>query len=71
VTDMKNANSQQARPGTGLVGLACFALCVVGVGPAVIAVCAVVDKVDYVGGGVFAVASALSFGLLLNGLLRA
>ena len=64
---MKNSNS----PGSGLIGLAVLGLSVVGVASIVGAVVAVIIGNNFVGAGVFAIAAALSFGLLLNSLVRA
>ena len=68
---MNDTNQPDAKPGAGLVGFACMALCVVGIGSALGAVGAVTDKGDFIGAGACAIASALSFGLLLNAFLRA
>ncbi len=57
------------KPGSGLIGFATIAICVVGVGAAIAAVGAI-DRSHYVGVGVCLIASALSFGLLLNAFLR-
>ena len=52
-----------------LVTIASIALCAVGGGAGLAAVCAA-DKGDFVGVGVCLIASALSFGLMLNAFLR-
>lgn len=60
------------RPGSCLVGFASIALGMVGVGGVVAAIGAIggIGKPDFVGAGVCLIASSLSFGLLLNALLR-
>ena len=68
MNDSKNVNSE--KPGSGVVGFATIATCVVGVGAAIAAIGAF-DESDFVGVGVCLIASALSFGLLLNAFLRA
>jgi hypothetical protein len=67
--EMKDVN----QPGSGLVGFASIALCVVGISSAIAAIIAFVDASDgsaVAGAGVLAIASALSFGSLLNALVR-
>jgi len=73
---MNDPKQQQRQPETGMVGLWYYALgllhialCVVGVGSAFIALVAI-GRQEFVGAGTCAVASALSFGLLLNALVR-
>ena len=53
----------------GLIGFAMLGLCVIGMAAAFVALLAL-TRSDFVGGGVSLVASALSFGLLLNGVVR-
>jgi len=67
MSDMNKPTHQ--RPGSTLVGLAIATLCIVGVGAALAAIGAL-DKGDYTGVGACAIASALSFGMLVNALLR-
>ncbi len=61
-------NSEQR--GATVVGLAVFGLLVVGIGSAIASVIAMVGFSDFVGGGIFALASAWAFGQLAGGLLR-
>ncbi len=56
--------------GATVTGLAVFGLLVVGIGSAVASIFALFGYSDFVGGGVFALASAWAFGQLLGGLLR-
>jgi hypothetical protein len=68
---MNDSKHQDDKPGSGLLGLASIGLCFVGIGSALGAIAAVIDKGDFVGAGFCATASALSFGLMLNAILRA
>ncbi len=67
MSDMNKPTQQ--RHGSTLVGVAIAALCIVGVGSALAAITAL-ENGDYTGVGACAVASALSFGMLVNALLR-
>ena len=67
---MNENNRFDDRSGSGFVGLAIISLCIVGVGSALGSLIAIAAKHDFVGAGVLAVASALSFGLMLNAFLR-
>ena len=67
MNDSKKVDSE--KPGSGLVGFAAIATCVIGVG-AVIAAIAAFSESEFVGVGVCLIASALSFGLMLNAFLR-
>jgi hypothetical protein len=66
---MDNEPQKPNKPGSGLVGLAVIALCVVGVGGALEAIVAATRN-DFIGVGACLTASALGFGLLLNAFLR-
>lgn len=57
-------------PGTGLVGLAVAGLCLVGVVSTLAVYGALATENDFTGAGVLAIAAALSFGFLLNGMTR-
>ncbi len=57
-------------PGSGLIGLAVLGLCFVGIASSVAAIVAVINDANYIGAGVLAIGAALSFGLLLNSLVR-
>jgi hypothetical protein len=68
---MTYKDDSSAPPGSTLVGLALTALCVVGLASAFSGIMALGQpKPDYAGGGLLLIASALSFGQLLNGLIR-
>ncbi len=65
------SNDKHQDRASTFVGLASIALCLVGLGMAFLAFQSInqVDE-DYVGAGVCGIASALSFGMLLNAYLR-
>lgn len=68
---MKDNHNSRETPGSGYVGLALVALCGIGLASAFFAMGSVTQFTpDYRGGGLLFIASAISFGLLLNGLLR-
>lgn len=68
---MAEKNSSPAPPGSGLVGLALVSLCIIGLISAFFAItCLIKTEPDFVGGGLLLIASAVSFGQLLSGLLR-
>ena len=60
---------KQEKGTSNLVGIASIALCVVG-GAGAVAALSAADKGDFVGVGACLIASALSFGLMLNAFLR-
>ena len=64
---MKESDEQR---GAMVAGIAVLGLIVVGVGSSIASFCAVIGYSNFVGGGIFAFASALAFGQLLGGLLR-
>ena len=66
---MGNSKYPDGPPGSGLVGLALYGLAGVGICSAIAATVALSTS-EYAGAGVLALASAVSFGLLLNALLR-
>ena len=66
---MSNDQKNDPPPGSGLVGLALFSLCVVGL-LCTTAACYALATPDFVGAGVLGIAAALSFGLLLNAIIR-
>jgi hypothetical protein len=57
-------------PGSGMVGFAIIGLNTVGIASSVGALMAVFNDNNFVGAGVLAIAAALSYGLLLNSLVR-
>lgn len=66
---MVNDTKNSPPPLSGLIGFAILALCIVGLLAVVLAFLAA-GRNDYMGSGVLLVAAALSFGLLLNGVVR-
>lgn len=64
------SNKSDDPPGSALVGLVIFGLAVVGVLSVIGACSALAAKGDFIGGGMLAIAAALSCGLLLNALSR-
>jgi hypothetical protein len=68
---MAEKENSSPPPLSGLVGFALIALCAVGI---VSAFCSILalnkSQPDYIGGALLLIASAISFGQLLNGLLR-
>lgn len=67
---MTEGSSEKRERVPAYVGLAAQGLLLVGVANLVLAAAAVFREIDFVGAGVCGIASALSFGLLLNGFLR-
>ena len=57
-------------PGSGIVGLAIIGLITVGIASSIGALMAVLNDNNFIGAGVLAIAATLSFGLLLNSLVR-
>ena len=64
-----HTNTTEAAPGSGLVGLALIGLTGVGLFSTVCALLAVLQT-EFTGAGTLAIAAALSFGLLLNAVMR-
>ena len=62
-------DSSTPPPLSGLVGLALIGLTIVGLAYAFFAIAAL-NKADFTGCGVLFIASAFSFGFILNGLVR-
>lgn len=62
-------NDPESPPLSGLIGFALLGLCIVGLSAILLAVIAI-GRNEYVGAGVLMIAAALSFGLLLNGVVR-
>lgn len=62
--------SSETTPGSGFIGLALFGLVGVGIASTFVAFVAIANKEDYVGAGTLAIAAALSFGQLLNAIVR-
>jgi hypothetical protein len=58
------------KPGTKLVGCAVLGSCLTGFIAMAGGVLAILQDQEFLGGGVLLIGSALSFGLLLNALLR-
>lgn len=70
---MDERNDAEKRSGTGYVGWAAYGLFTIGTASALVAVLALVNtrhEPDFLGAGLCLIASALGFGLLLNGMLR-
>ncbi|MFT7630832.1 MAG: hypothetical protein ACI87E_001840 [Mariniblastus sp.] len=68
---MTKQKSSPPPPGSGLVGLALVALSGIGIVSAIFGILALAEfERDSVGGGLLLIASAISFGMLLNGLIR-
>ena len=66
---VKDNNRPNPPPLSGFIGFAMLCLCVVGLASSFAALIAVIAS-DFVGGGILLIAAALSFGLLLNGIIR-
>ena len=66
---MDDQKPTDEKPGSGLVRFCLAGLSIVGVGSAMASIGSLSEE-QLVGGGIFAIASALSFGLLLNALVR-